>query len=117
MIIGAAVEISGTASMKVKGRVGFGPWDHEALADRIERLRRAFENHERILNELDKRLDDEESARRGADEQQGQSIERARKELTDLIRDAAAGGLHLETIGVVLFALGVALGTWGNLVT
>ena len=37
------------------------------------------------------------------------------RDLPDLIREAAAGGLRLETIGVCFFALGVVLGTLGNL--
>ena len=44
-----------------------------------------------------------------------QQAEEVNGELRDLIREAAAGGLRLETIGVVPFAAGVIFGTWGSL--
>jgi hypothetical protein len=102
-------------SAKVRATVGFGPWHEEELVDRIERLRLAFENHERVLSELDERFDAEESARRWADERQDRALGELRNEFTDMVRDAAAGGLRLQTFGVLLFAVGVVLGTWGNL--
>ena len=43
-------------------------------------------------------------------------VNEVHSELTELTREAAAGGLRLETIGVSLFALGVVLQTWGSLI-
>src|SRR5437870_2191359 len=60
----AAVSMAAAGSVKVRATVRFGPRDDEGLAERIERLRRAFDNHERVLNELDERLDGEETSRR-----------------------------------------------------
>jgi len=50
-------------------------------------------------------------------EHQKRRLEEVNRELRELIRDAAAGGLRLETIGVFLFALGIGFGLWGNLVS
>jgi chromosome segregation ATPase len=105
----------GGGSVRARATVGFGPWDEEALEERIERLRRAIESHEQQLGDLDSRFDDEERSRREADEQHERRVNEVERELTELIREAAAGGLRLETIGVSLFALGVVLQTAGSL--
>jgi hypothetical protein len=109
--INAAVELNLAGSLRGRATVGFGPWDDEALEERIERLRRAIENHEKQLNDVDRRIDDEERRRREADERHESRVDEVYRELTELIREAAAGGLRLETIGVSLFALGVVLQT------
>jgi hypothetical protein len=36
------------------------------------------------------------------------------RQLDDRIREAAAGGLRIEALGVGFFALGVALAGWGS---
>jgi hypothetical protein len=101
---------------RVRATVGFGPWDDVQLAERIERLKHAIENHEQQLYALDKRIDEEEAARTEALRRIEQQAEEVNREMRDLIREAAAGGLRLETIGVVLFAAGVIFGTWGSLI-
>jgi hypothetical protein len=110
-----AGHLHASGSVRVRGTVGFGPWDDEALEERIERLRRAFESHEKQLNDLDGRIDDEERSRREAGEKHEGRVNEVHRELTELIREAGGGGLRLETIGVSLFALGVVLQTWGSL--
>jgi hypothetical protein len=105
----------GAFEMKARGRVGFGSWDDVPLVERIGRLRTAIENHENVHDAFDDRLDSEENARRGADERHEERVTEVQRELSDLIREAAAGGLRLQTIGVVLFGLGVFLGLIGNL--
>jgi hypothetical protein len=107
--------MTATVSMKGRATISFGPWGDEALEERIERLRRAFEDHERVLNELDERIDGEVNARREADVLHERRVDEVHRELADLVREAAAGGLRLQTIGVLLFALGVVLGLSGNL--
>jgi len=102
-------------SVRARATVGFGSWDEEALEERIEHLRRASESHEKQLNDLDRRVDDEERSRREADEKHDERVNAVHRELTELIREAATGGLRLETIGVSLFGLGVVLQTWGSL--
>jgi hypothetical protein len=115
VVVGAAQLRMGGVSLRARATVGFGPWDEEALEERIERLRRAIESHEEQLGDLDSRIDDEERTRREADEQHDARVDAVHRELTELIREAAAGGLRLETIGVSLFALGVVLQTSGSL--
>jgi len=115
--LGAATLHVRAGSVRARGTVGFGPWVDEELAERIERLRRAVENHNRELSELGGRLDGEEVARQEADERHEGHVDEVHRELTQLVRDAAAGGLRLETIGVALLAVGVVLQTWGNLVS
>jgi len=77
---------------RVRATVGFGPWDDVELAERIERLKRAIENHEQLLNALGKRIDEEETARTEAVRRIEQQAEEVNRELRDLIREAAAGG-------------------------
>jgi hypothetical protein len=113
---GSVLTFSGE-NVRLRETVGFGPWDEEALGERIERLRRAIENHQKQLVALDGRIDDEERSRREADAKHEGRVHEVHRELTQLIREAAAGGLRLETIGVSLFALGVALQTWGSLIS
>lgn len=111
------MHLHSSADVRVRGTVGFGPWDNEALEERIERLRRAFENQQQHLTDLDRRLDDEERSRREADQKHEGRVNEVHRELTELIREAAAGGLRLETIGVSLLALGVVLQTVGALIS
>lgn len=113
--VGAAELRMGGGSLRARGTVGFGSWDEDALEEKIERLRRAFERHEQELGDLDRRVNDEERTRSEVDEQHERRVNEVHGELTELIREAAAGGLRLETIGVSLFALGVVLQTWGSL--
>ncbi|GIV00550.1 MAG: hypothetical protein KatS3mg014_2165 [Actinomycetota bacterium] len=107
-----------TAGGEVRTRltIGSGPWDEEELAERVERLRRAIENHERELQYLEARIDAEARTRSEDVTLLERRIDEANRELQGLIREAAAGGLRVESVGVVLFAIGVALGTWGNLI-
>lgn len=114
--VGTAAVVLAAGSVRARGTVGFGPWGDKELEERIDRLRLAIENHEQFLTQLDRRLDDEEAARREADDRHEKAVEEARRGLLDLIREAASGGLRLQTAGVLLFGLGVVLGTWGNLV-
>jgi hypothetical protein len=111
----ARAVMAGTATMKAKATIGLGQWGDVELDERIERLRRAFENHDRALNELDDRLDGEENARREADERHERRVDEVHRAFADLVREVAAGGLRLQTFGVLLFAFGVILGTAGNL--
>ena len=104
--VGAAELRAGGGIVRARATVGFGSWDEEALEERIERLRRAIESHEKRFGDLDQRIDDEERTRREADEEHEGRVDAVERELTELIREAAAGGLRLETIGVSLFALG-----------
>ena len=104
-------------NVRLRETVGFGPWDEEPFEERIERLRRAIENHQKQLNVLDGRIDDEERSRREADAKHESRLHEVHRQLTQLIREAAAGGLRLETIGVSLFALGVVLQTWGSIIS
>ncbi len=73
-------------------------------------------DHAAQLSKLDVRIDQEQQDRQRGDELAEQQRQALRNELKDLIGEAAAGGLRLETAGVILFALGIGFGAWGNLV-
>lgn len=113
--VGTASSIASAGTVRVRGSVGFGPWAHENIRARVERLREAIQHHDHALAQLHSRIDDEEKARSEADAAQVAATDALRQELTELVRDAAAGGLRLETIGVSFFAAGVGFQTWGNI--
>jgi hypothetical protein len=109
----AFVSVGGRA----RGTVTLGPGDDVDLEERIERMRQMVNDHAARLSELDARIDQEEEDRQKAEELAEHQRQELRRELKDLIGEAAAGGLRLETVGVILFALGIGFGTWGNLVS
>jgi hypothetical protein len=118
VVIGGAT-VSAIASVGGRARVtiGFGPWDELSIEDRLSRLRSAIERHEEVFGHLDDRLDWEGFERREADDAQSQARLELDGQLRQEIRDAAAGGLRRETWGALLFALGIVLGTLGNLIS
>jgi hypothetical protein len=91
-------------------------WEGISDSERLERLKNMVERHEDTLDRLDERLETERDERRKADEQEGRLRDETRQLLEARISDAAAGGLRLETLGVVLFALGIGCGLAGNLI-
>ncbi len=117
VVTAGAVAMAGSGGMRVRATVGFGSWEELALEERIDRLRHASENHEHVLNEIDKRLDGEEADRRAADERLEGRVVEVHRELGERIELAAAGGLRLQTFGVVLLLVGIGLGTLGNVIS
>jgi hypothetical protein len=102
---------------KARGTVMLGPGDDVELEERIERMRQMVNDHSERLSKLDVRIDQEQEDRQSGDELAEQQRQELRRELKDLIGEAAAGGLRLETAGAILFALGISFGAWGNLVS
>jgi hypothetical protein len=102
---------------KARGTVTLGPGHDVELEERVERIRQMVNDHTERLGELDARIDHEKEDRQKADESAEEQRQGLRAELKDLIGEAAAGGLRLETAGVILFALGIGFGTWRNLVS
>jgi hypothetical protein len=113
----AAVSMVGGGSMSARATVGFGPWDEVPLEETIGRLRHASESEQSESNDIVQLLDGEEKARRASDERHEGRVDEVRRELTEIIQEASAGGLRLQTVGVWFFALGVVLGMWGNLLS
>jgi hypothetical protein len=113
----ATTSVSAFIGGKARGTVTLGPGDDVRLEERIERIRQMVNDHAERLGELDARIDHEQEDRQKADESAEEQRQALRMELKDLIGEAAAGGLRLETIGVILFAFGIVFGTWGNLVS
>jgi len=72
--------------------------------------------HEEDLNRLAGRIEQEARERQAGDSDEQRHREELGRSLDQRIREAAAGGLRLETAGVLLFAVGLGLGTWGNLI-
>lgn len=111
--------MSGTGTLTFSGRakltVGLAPWDDVELEERVGRLRVAFENLTVNVDALDGRLDEEATDRKQHDVDHEQRLDEVHTELTDLIRTAAAGGLRLQTLGVVLVGVGIVLATWGSI--
>jgi hypothetical protein len=103
----SAVSATATTGGKARATVSLGPWDDVDIAERIERLRTQVERQQADMEELHKEIGAEESARSHAE----QRLDSERRALEDALRreivDAAAGGLGLESFGVVLFLLGL----------
>jgi hypothetical protein len=72
--------------------------------------------HEKELDRILDQIDREAADRTAADALERQVRESQDQELKDLVEEAAAGDLRLETIGVGLFVLGIILQTWGNMI-
>lgn len=96
--------------------VTLGEWgDDVAAEERLERLRKAVNRLEGEVDEVQRRIDDEEGARSDADErEEHQRVELGRR-LGEQVTKVATGGLRRETWGVIFFGAGLGLQTWGNL--
>jgi hypothetical protein len=114
-IITASAGMVSYSGSRVRASVKMGSWEGVSTEDRLERLRNMVERHEDLLDHLDGAIENERDDRRKGDEQEGRLREETRQLLETRIREAAAGGLRVESWGVLLFALGIVFGLWGNL--
>lgn len=115
VVVGVGTSKLGLVGSRVRVTVSLGPWDDIPVEERVERLRERVESHDTTLNRVDERLDTEVKARSDADVAQARRVTELQEELSQAIRDAVAGGIRLESIGVSLFLTGIILGTWGNI--
>jgi hypothetical protein len=111
----AAASVMSAIGMHVRAVVKMGSWEGLTDDERFKRIRDMIERHEEMLAGFDDQLETERDDRKKGDAQEGRLREETRQLLEDRIRAAAAGGLGLEAWGVLLFALGIAFGLWGNL--
>jgi hypothetical protein len=112
----ASAAVTSAAGMHVRAVVKMGSWEGVSTEEKIERIRNMIERHEEMLAGFDDQLETERDDRKKADEQEGRFREQTRQLLETRIREAAAGGLKLETWGVLLFGLGMVFGLVGNLI-
>ncbi len=80
------------------------------MEERVKKLQTIADRHEESLDHISQQIDQERQERREGDSVEQQQRQELRKALEERISIAAAGGLSLETWGVVFFALGVVLG-------
>jgi hypothetical protein len=114
--IAAQAAVGVAMGSRMRAVVKMGSWEGLDADEKVARLRSMVERHEDMLAGVDDELETERGERRKGDEQEGRLREQTRQLLEDRIRDAAAGGLRLESWGVLLFALGIVFGLWGNLI-
>jgi hypothetical protein len=107
----------GVSGMRAYPTVTIGSGESVPLEEMIERLRLRVNEHEEQLTRIEARMDDEQEARRRAEEQEARERQALAQDLRDALADLATGGLRLESVGVVALLLGVVLGTWGNLIS
>jgi uncharacterized protein with von Willebrand factor type A (vWA) domain len=100
----------------VRATVRMGSCEDLSAEERFKRIRDMLERHEDMLSHLDEQLESERGDRKTGDEQEGRLREETRQLLETRIREAAAGGLKLESWGVLLFGLGIVFGVVGNLI-
>lgn len=116
VVTGSAHMTLGALTSKARGRVSLGAWDDVDLEERVERLKEHMARHEKELDGILDQIDREAADRTAADDLERQLRESQDQELKDLVEEAAAGDLRLETLGVGLFVLGIILQTWGNMI-
>ena len=86
------------------------------LEERVEKLQKAVQLHDDELRSIGKQITAERDERIAAlDLEVGERAE-GESRLDERIREAATGGLSLQTWGVTLLLLGVFFATWGNLI-
>lgn len=112
---GGAIELSGAGNIRARGRVSLDSWDGVSVEERMSLLRRKVERLETSIDELHDRVDAEAEQRTAGQARLEQASASTRLDLEAKITDAATGGLRLETLRVLLFGLGLALSTIGNL--
>lgn len=83
---------------------------------RLIALQELAQRHEDALAEFGNRMNEAEKSQKRASRQMVAQLQATRSELLQAIRQAAAGGLTKETVGIFLFLLGVVFQTLGNLV-
>jgi hypothetical protein len=86
------------------------------VEERLDQIRTMVNQHAEKLTALERRIDEEADSRKEADEAADRQRRVTEEGLRKLIADAAAGGLRLETVGVLLFAAGLVIGVVGSLV-
>lgn len=115
-VVAAGASVIGVASMAARGVVKTN-WEQLSLKEKVERLQSVADRHEDMISDLGARVDKETEERQAGDSREQREREEVRRTLEQRISDAAAGGLSLETVGVAFFALGVALSTWGSVIS
>lgn len=101
------------AGGEVTASRGFG-W-RGTLEDRVARLQQLVQEHEDAIAEVRRALRGEARNRRAAVRELEQQLAEFRQETHDRIADVAAGGLSRETLGLVLFVVGLTLQTMGSM--
>ncbi len=107
----------GFSGMRGYATVTLGSGEGVPVEEMIERMRHRVNEHAEQLTRIEARMDDEQEARRKAEEQGAREGEVLAQELRDALADLAAGGLRLESVGVVALVLGIVLGAWGNFIS
>ena len=95
----------------------FGTVSPPATASTEERVAALEENVNQIHNlisEIHQKIDTEGRKHAGALESERRERESADEKTQELLRDATAGGLYLEAMGVIWLFLGIVLATASN---
>lgn len=112
--VGGVAAIASVGRMSARGTVRLGPWDDTPIEERVLDLRRMIEEHADDLDELHGRQGAEEKARITADTEQQNRHVALQQLVEDKIKKATTSGLRRQAWGVLFFAVGIVLGTIGN---
>jgi hypothetical protein len=93
------------------------PWETMTADQRIEYLKTAKDELSGEITRLTSELQTERMAREEEDRRAHVEKEEVRRALVDLVSDAAAGLLWLESLVFALLVAGLVLVTWGALLT
>jgi hypothetical protein len=110
--ISSAMHAHSADSVRLSVHLGFPG----SLEERVERLQEIAQRHEDRFDEFAVLIGSESEQRRAEIRSLRETLGASERKLEERINEAAANGLTLETRGVVLFALGVVLSTWGGLI-
>jgi hypothetical protein len=91
-------------------------WEGLDVEERLRRLQALITEHEEMIDQLFERLNQEERERQQANHAERTERQSLYNDLEARIREAAAGGLTQETVGVTLFIFGVILATIGGVI-
>lgn len=106
--------LGGVATLEGDGTGLLGDWDNVEPEVRIERLKAYVNRLSEEVDELRRQVKREVAERNKADDLERQERRGLERELKELVQEAAAGGLRLETWGVVFFGIGIVLAGVGS---
>lgn len=114
VVVGAASMSFGGGDVRVRGTVGLGSWEDVPIERQVLDLRRMFEAQATELDQLHRERKAQETKRAAGEQELRDRLTGLQGALDRVIKMAATSGLGRETWGVACFALGLALGTVGN---
>lgn len=91
-------------------------WEGLSEAEVIDKIKQRLDAHRNSITALNKRVSEETDSRRAEIKSQDEKLPGLKDQLRELVKEAAAGDLGKDALGVFLFMVGVAVNLLGNLI-